>query len=361
MPLFRRRETRSDGGYSDAILSAVELAAVAETVSGAQTAAVETAAGLVGRTLAQATVTGAECCSPGWLCRVGYDLIRTPSGHLSVIGMRGGSVTLEPAESWTWTGSQADRSDWRVLATIPRPTGSVTRSIPDHGIVRMSWAPSRSQPWYGLSPLSSARYTSELMGALERNLGREAAGQVGHLLLMPRARTRDTSGETFDGRLQTLDDLQGRTAALSPATGFDPAAMPSQQHASLRAERVGANPPEPLVTLRRDVWASVLAMCGIPPVLVEHASGGDAREALRRFLSLTIEPLGLILAQELTKKLETPVSLSFDRLAAADIASRARAVKSLTSSGWTPREAAAACSLDPPGARQAPPQPGAPR
>ena len=364
--LFRRRETRSDGGgYTDLVLSAVELAAAGETVGAAATAAVETASGLLARSLSQATVVGSpwaqRAVTAGWLHRVGTDIISYPTGHLSQITGDGDDVRLVPAQSWTWYGAAPDRSDWRVLATIPRPTGSETLTIPETAVVRMSWAPSRSQPWYGRSPLSSAKLTSELMGALERSLGREAAGQVGHLVAMPRARTRDTSGETFDGRLQSLDDLAGRTMAISPATGFDPAAMPSQSNMTLRAERIGANPPEALVMLHRDVHETVLAACGVPPSLVGTGTGTDVREALRRYISMTVEPIARILAEELTRKLETQITFNFDRLAATDLASKARAVRSLVASGWTPREAARACGLDEPGARHAPPQPGAPR
>ena len=59
----------------------------------------------------------------------------------------------------------------------------------------------------------------------------------------------------------------------------------------------------------------------------------------------TITPLAKIVAQELTEKFETPISLSFDGLFAADLAGRARAFQSLVNGGMDVAKAASLAGL----------------
>ena len=56
-------------------------------------------------------------------------------------------------------------------------------------------------------------------------------------------------------------------------------------------------------------------------------------------------PMAKIVEQELTEKLETPISLSFDRLFAADLAGRARAFQSLVNGGMDTSKAAGLAGL----------------
>ena len=353
MRLFRRERRSAGGGYTDAVLAAIESQAAATTIDASATAAAEVAAGLIGRSLALATVEAepwaAAAITARWRRRVAYDLICSAAGHLSAVEFEGGRLRLDPASSWTWYGEGAAPAGWSVLATLPRPTGASTRRIPATGVVAVTWSEPRLQPWYGLGPLARARLTAELSARVDRGLGTEAGGQTGHLIVMPRARGRD-AGESFDGRLATLDELHGKTAAVPPAGGFDPAGGQSGAQLDLTPRRIGANPPEPLVALQAQAFQQVLAACGVPPGLAGAATGTQGREDYRRFIITTVEPLADLIAEELTAKLETPVRLRLDRLAHADIAGRARAAKTLVSAGWTPPEAADAVGLARPAA-----------
>ena len=89
----------------------------------------------------------------------------------------------------------------------------------------------------------------------------------------------------------------------------------------------------------------ILACCGVPVELAELGQGTAAREAWRRFLHATIDPLGKLVAEELTEKFEFPVSLSFDSLMASDISGRARAFQSMVSGGMDVTKAAALSGL----------------
>lgn len=59
------------------------------------------------------------------------------------------------------------------------------------------------------------------------------------------------------------------------------------------------------------------------------ADGTAQRESFRRFLHATIQPVGELIAAELSEKLEEDIRLDFSRLFAADLQGRARAWRSL--------------------------------
>lgn len=94
--------------------------------------------------------------------------------------------------------------------------------------------------------------------------------------------------------------------------------------------RVQANPPASLDTARRSANGDVSAACGIPPVLLSgEGDGTTAREAYRRFVRGTIEPIGRMLAHEASMKMGSPVAVRFDNLRASDVAMNARAFAAL--------------------------------
>ena len=86
----------------------------------------------------------------------------------------------------------------------------------------------------------------------------------------------------------------------------------------------------------RDVCAAL----GIPPALYAGGDGGSIREAYRQLLTATLEPFASIITAEFREKVGYPVTLDFKRLAAADIAARARAYGTLVASGVDKEDAA---------------------
>ena len=82
----------------------------------------------------------------------------------------------------------------------------------------------------------------------------------------------------------------------------------------------------------------MLAACGIPPVLANHAAPGTSmREAWRQFTVGTVEPLAVLVADQLSEALGERVRLDVPR--AADVATLARAVQSLTGAGLSVEDA----------------------
>ena len=92
----------------------------------------------------------------------------------------------------------------------------------------------------------------------------------------------------------------------------------------------------------RDVCSAL----GIPAPLFNGTDGGSSREAYRQLLTATLEPWASIIKSEFREKIGYPVEFNFKKLAAADIAARARAYGTLVASGVDKDEAAAVSGLD---------------
>ena len=97
--------------------------------------------------------------------------------------------------------------------------------------------------------------------------------------------------------------------------------------------RLGPNPPAPLVELRRDTYDALLAAAGVPPALMDARADGTAqRESLRRWRMTTLDGVAAILAWELSEKMEADIGIEFDPYA-LDMVSRGQVVKALVASG----------------------------
>ncbi|MCY3661322.1 MAG: hypothetical protein OXH28_00690 [bacterium] len=335
------------GNYTDAITAALEgMASAGPVPSPAATAAAEACAGIIARSLAVATVRPAhKAVTPAWLRRLGYDLVRSGE-HLSVVEVKGSTVRLDPATTWTMHGGRP----WRALVNTPTPDGAQTRNIAEAGCVSILWAENELQPWRGRGPLSGASLTSGLLAAAHRNLGAEQAMPHTHILPVPK------SDQTETTKLENaIKNGAGKVVLGESTTGawsHGPAEAPRGDY---RSQRIGADPPAASVELQDHAARQVIAACGLSPALLLGGTGAEAREDYRRFVTTVVEPLGAIIAGELADKLDTPgLALTFEALHAHDMAGRARAAGALVKAGWTPAEAATAVGLDPPAAQTEP-------
>ena len=140
-----------------------------------------------------------------------------------------------------------------------------------------------------------------------------------------------------DNLAEVIRTARGRT--LLPETtadnwNGDPNARPPRR--DFEPQRLGADPPQALIQLRRHVEDSVLGCYGVPSPLGPGGltDGTAAREGARRLWTLTVQPLAAVIAEELTRVLEQPVSLDYGRPSGmADLAARARAVGALAKAG----------------------------
>ena len=344
----RRPEIRTD-----ATSLAINLLTAAVGATAAQTwaaGAVEVAAGIWARTLSTAAVSGAPV-GPRWLSETGRALARHGEVvYLADVTLQGRVRLLRATITDVW-GDGPDPADWwyRLTVTGPRTTNVVT--APAASVVHVRYATESHSPARGVSPLAYAALTGRLTASLEQSLGFEAGGAVANLLTLPAGYNGQPPTKTGDdGQPLPQDDplpsdalaevirtAKGRT--LLPETtadnwNGDPNARPPRR--DFEPQRLGANPPTALIKLRRDVEDSVLACFGIPSPLGPGGltDGTAAREGARRLWTMTIQPLGAVIAEELTRVLEQPVTLEYGRPSGmADLAARARAVGALAKAG----------------------------
>lgn len=344
-----RREKRSgagSGSYTDAVVQAIlSRAGGASLAIPAAAASVEMASGFVHRAFAAAEVqnttpTVEAALDPSCRGLIGRTMLRTGEA-LFVIRVNAGRIQLIPGESSTVTGDP-DPDSWLYEITCGGPSGTFTYSglSPDQ-VLHFRFAFDPSRPWEGVGPLQAGTLGGKLAANLAGSLSNESATPVGYLLPLPKdgqdASLTDLRADLgkADGGLYTVETLANsmRDGQGKGPAGWDP-------------KRIGANVPPALVQLHECATREVLSMFGISPALFGSSDGTSAREALRAALHTLIQPLARVVETELRNKLDSPgLTLSFDRLSAADISGRARAFQSMTGAGMDPGKAAALTGL----------------
>ena len=338
------------GGYTDAVVAAIEAQAAAKVADASSTAAVESVAGLLSRAFADADVIAepwaAEAVSPFWLMQVGRSLIRE-GASLSVIQMDGsGRVHLVPAAFWNferYDGIGGDlEDDWHARVSTYGPGSSHTRLLGRDRLVYVRWGTSPGTRYRGQSPMSWAHLTARLQGEAERSLGDEAAGPLANILPIPQDPGDDDSplaqlradigaarGKALLVETTSAGYGEGRTAA--PMSDWKP-------------QRLGPDPPESMVAVADAAFSRMVAACGASVSLFTDADGTAQREAWRRWHLGTVQPLAKLLAHELSTRLETTVSLRLDKYP-TDLAGRASAFKALVTGGMDVAAAVATAGL----------------
>ena len=334
-------ETRDTGsGYSDALVALlINQARGNPTIADIDTSgAVELAAGVIGRAFASAQVDAIseiikDALTPSVLAHIGRMLIRAGE-CVYAIDTSGGSLALLPASTWDIQGGVLPES-WEYRMSIGAPNGTAEITLPYSGVVHVRYAYSPERAWVGLSPMEIARQAGRLDAEINQALADESGMPRGGILPLPSQPDDDISGEIEE----TLGKLNGRIMTAESMTSMAAGGYQEAPKGDWQVKRVGANFPMPLVTLRRDADELILGLCGVPIEFLKGADGSALREAYRRMLFGTIQPLGAIVSQELTEKLETPISFTWNELRAADRASGARAYKALREAGMEDAQA----------------------
>ncbi|MCY4028364.1 MAG: hypothetical protein OXH75_18875 [Acidobacteria bacterium] len=340
-----RPEVRADA--TALAINAIVTAATATSVQTWAAAAVEIAAGQWGRALATVGVPDGVPVGPSWLAEAGRDLARRGEAlYLLDVAPRGRLRLLRATSADVW-GDGPDPADWWYRLTVAGPHSTRTVTAPAAAVVHLRFATEPHAPARGLSPLRFASLTGTLTAQLEQALGYEAAGPVANLIALPEGfngqppaddgtQTGHDAPTPADELAESIRTAKGRTLlpeTTAAAYGDNTARAPRRDW---EPARLGADPPMALVTLRGAVENSVLACYGVPAPLgpLGITDGTAQREALRRFWTLTVQPLADMVSEELERVLERPVSLAIGRAAGtADVAARARAVKALTDAG----------------------------
>ena len=337
---------KRDSSFTDTLIQTiVEQASGATLAKPAATGALEASASIVARCFAAADVAGPDqfvaALGPSTLSMIGRSLIRQGE-ILFAIEVRGGRVVLIPAASWDIHGD-VDPASWNYRLTLGGPSRLVTlEPVPSSGMIHVRLQSDPEQPWRGVSPLASAAIAGRLSAETMQALADEAAGPRGMLLPTP----VDGADPTIATLKSDIRSLRGKIALVeSTSAGWASDGTQTRPKGDWEARRLGASPGAALVQQAELASREVYAACGVPYSLVGESEGTGQREGFRRLMHATITPLAKIVSEELSEKFETPISLSFDGLFAADLAGRARAFQSLVGGGMDVAKAAALAGL----------------
>ena len=334
-------EKRQSVPFSDAVVAALTAQASGQAVGDASgIAALEAATALYARAFAAVRLSPAvPALSPGCLALIARNLIRRGE-DVHQIMVDGGMVRLQPIGSWDVRGGPVESSWWYRCDRFG-PSGNLTEFVPAGAVLHVRYAVDSARPWYGLAPLQWARSTGTLAANLETRLGEEAGSSVGYLLPVPADGGDGSDSNPLAGLKADIANLRGRHALVeTTAAGWGEGRTAAPQ-SDYRPQRIGAHPPESLPTLRTQAAESVLSACGVPVSLVTDADGTSQREAWRRFVMGSVEPLLEIVGQEIEAKLETRVTFDLSRLWAHDLAGRASSFKGMVTAGMEIERAAA--------------------
>ena len=130
---------------------------------------------------------------------------------------------------------------------------------------------SRNDPWRGRGPLDVAGTGARLIANLEASLSNEAGGPHGNILPVP---TNPTETELANVKM-AIRDLLGRVfIPETQVTGWGNADS-RQVTQDWQPKRLGANPPEALVTLYVEHRNAVLGACGVPPEVLSGSNNAS--------------------------------------------------------------------------------------
>lgn len=338
MKIFNRhqkQDTEYRAGFTDGVVSQILAGAegINATADILQTFAAEYAIGLISRSFAVGRLDPEiPGLGPSVLADFGRSLL-VCGNYVAALEVADGGIRLVRAASWDIEGGYKPQS-WRYRLDLPGPSRFTSRRISEAGVVHIKVNANPSTPWKGRSPLEIAGVSSAALAMLELRLSQEVGQSAGNLLPVPEGMDDDP----LNALKADIKNLNGKTALVESTTSGYGTGRANAPLVDWLQRRIGWAIPEHNVIQRRDLIDDTLTACGIPASL-RNADGAALREGYRQFLTSTIQPLADIAAAELSDKLERPISLSFGKLAAVDIAARARAYGTLVTAGMDEEEA----------------------
>ena len=311
-----------------------------------QTAAVETALGIVGRAFMLAEPRPQmPTLTPLMISMIARQTLATGNALFEIrVNRTTGDIQLLPVADYEIAGDVAPES-WLYLIEQARPSSDVVRRVvPYEGMVHVRYEPSSSAPWAGIAPLVAAGMSATQFAKIEKSLGEDANPPSGLLMSVP-----DGASQTqVDAAAAAIKTGRGGISLMDTTAGGwgqGKTAAPSGRATDYKQVRFGPEAPATSIDLREKTALWILDALGVPATL--HTSqGGAQREAYRHLFTATIVPLGALIAAELSEKLDRSIRFEFPVEFESDISARARGLKSLVDVGVKPVVAAAKVGLE---------------
>lgn len=336
MSLWKRKqpapETRS---YTEQISEARQAAAEGSALNSEQLGVREIVVGLYARAFASANITGiAQTIHADTMALIGRAL--ADKGQALVYFENGEAM---PVSTWDISGGSCDPLTWRYKITYAVPNGSKSRTLPALDVLHFRINPTAARPWEGRSPFDIALSATTLAVRAECALSNELRTPIGGVIPIPNGSPPDT----VTSLRNDLKGLKGDFVTLeSMAASWGEGAQGNRDWAVVRYK------PEPdgeTVKTYTESQQTLLAACGVPVELATSAEGSGTREAWRRFLHSTLQPVGNVIVAELRRKLTGTPAIDFDALMASDLQGRARAFQSMVGAGMAIERAATLAGL----------------
>ena len=326
---WTKPETRSSGGYTDGLLSAL-LSNASGAVSSTELASIEAAAGLISNSLAMAEVTPKGPLTVGigpCLLNVIARALIYRGEFVGLIETNSRGLSILPASSWDVLGTSPDPLSWHYRVDLWGPSGGVTKTVSAESIIDIKYSIDTARPWQGIGPLARSQTTKDLAGRVEALLCGEAK-RGGHVLPLPRVEDEQ------DNLKSSLQNLSGGLALVeTTASGWSEGkiAAPSGDFSQ---KRIGFSPPDSHINLRGQLFEHIVAAIGIPVTLIRPSDGSSQRESYRRMCLTTLSGgYARPISQELSLKLETDITLDLTALSSWDKAAHTRGIKLLVDAG----------------------------
>ena len=335
-----RGKVEKRAGLTDAIVSALVGQAGGGVLREARnTAAVEAAAGYLGRTLSMARVDGAQpavanVLTPDLLNQIGRALIRSGEALYVIDLAPDGGLALRPASGWDVRGGPAEDT-WTYRVDLAGPSATTMQFVAADGVVHFRYASDPAAPWRGLSPLASAALSGALHAGVIAALAADTKALPAAVIPLPPVAD---GGDQLDALKSGVTTARGRSVFVETTRssfGGDHRDAPATDW---KQQRLGPNPPETLAGLQESSAVQILAACGLDPLIVGlvRGDGSALRESYRRAERTLIQPVGRLVASELRRKLNAPdLALDFAALRASDFAGLSRSLRQLSESGLT--------------------------
>ena len=157
--------------------------------------------------------------------------------------------------------------DWLYQSSVYTPSGSRHRWIMAGAMLHTRYSVDSERPWIGLPAWRWAHVSSSMIAYLTKRLTEEVSAVTGRVVPLPAAMTGAGDTDKLNQFRTDFKDAAGKALFL-PTTqdggGEGRVAAPSRDWVQ---SRIGAAPPDALVTLRSDASEALLTACGVPLAL----------------------------------------------------------------------------------------------
>ena len=313
-------ETRSSGsGYTAEIISARESYISGRTGIGDLTATVQSCISLWENGLGLADIQGQSTI----LDR------RSLALAARSLALRGEAIfyinrdTLVPAYDWDLASKNGRPYAYRLSVADTGGGRQITALAQE--VLHFAIGVDVAAPYYGSAPLRRASLTAGLLQAVESSLSEVYSNAPIGSLVIPFPESDPTNlarlGDQFGGkrgRVLLRESVQvSAVGGAMPASDWRPADLPPDLKNAMTTENMEA------------ARAAISNVFGVLPALTSSSTTGPlVREAQRHLAQWTLQPMAVMMAEEVSAKLETPIEIDVMRpLQAFDAGGRARALK----------------------------------